>query len=242
MNTFFSQFLWVIFPYIMMTTFSVGHIYRYNKDQFGWSAKSSEFLEKRTLKWGSPLFHWGILAAFFGHVAGIIIPLGFYNFLAVPDHLYHFGAVWIGGIAGIVSLVGILIILYRRVNFQRIRLHVTKMDWVIGFLLLIIIAEGVYVTVIANNVIGRFDYRSTIGPWFRSLFSFTPDPRYMVDVPFSFKLHILSAFLLFGLWPFSRLVHFWSLPLEYFNRSYIVYRSRNFSRVYESLKRPREQE
>lgn len=232
-----DQFLWLIFPYLMLTTFVVGHFYRYNADQYGWSAKSSEILEKKMLKWGSILFHYGIILAFFGHVAGILVPKWVFPMLGIDDHLYHLGAVWFGGTIGIVTLVGIIILYYRRVFSKRVHYQSSKMDWVILIILLVVILEGVYVTIIYNTTVGEFDYRSTIGPWFRGILTFTPDPSLMVNVPFSYKLHVFTGFLLFGILPFTRLVHIWSLPLEYLSRRYIIFRSQNFLRTLHIIKK-----
>ncbi|MFT9486733.1 MAG: respiratory nitrate reductase subunit gamma [Tepidibacillus sp.] len=231
-----EQFLWVIFPYVTITIFILGHIYKYNRDQIGWSARSSEIMEKRLLKWGSPLFHYGIIFAFFGHVAGILVPKSVYEALRVPDELYHLGAVAIGGVVGVMALIGLVILVIRRLTVSRIRLFTQRMDWFTEFVLLLVVFQGVYVTVIRNFLVGEFDYRSTVGPWFRSLFTFSPDPTLMRDVPLSFQIHILLAFLLFALWPFTRLVHLWSLPLEYLKRNYISYRSLNFLRTFRLTK------
>ena len=231
-----DQFLWVIFPYITLTIFVLGHIYRYNTDQIGWSAKSSEIMEKRLLRWGSPLFHYGIIFAFFGHVAGVLIPKWVYELLMVPDELYHFGAVFIGGLVGVIALVGLVILMIRRMTVSRVRLFTERVDWITIIVLLLVVFQGVYVTVIRNFLVGGFDYRSTIGPWFRSLFTFSPNPELMVAVPVSFQIHVLLAFLLFAMWPFTRLVHLWSLPLEYLKRRYISYRSLNFLRSFKLSK------
>jgi len=234
--TVIDQFLWVIYPYLMLTTFVVGHIYRYNTDQFGWSAKSSEFLEKPLLKWGSTLFHWGIIFAFFGHVAGILVPKWIYPALGITDYMYHLGAIYGGGLFGLITIVGIIILTYRRMSILRIRVHSTLMDWVVGISLLITISLGVYVTIIRNTLVETFDYRSTIAPWFRGLLTFSPDPTLMINVPLSYQLHVFFAFLIFGLFPFTRLVHMWSLPLEYLKRSYIIFRSNNFFRMHRENK------
>ncbi|MFV9510108.1 respiratory nitrate reductase subunit gamma [Tepidibacillus sp. LV47] len=234
--TLLDQFLWVIFPYVTLTIFILGHIYKYNRDQIGWSARSSEIMEKRLLRVGSPLFHYGIIFAFFGHVAGILIPKWVYEALGIPDELYHLGAVVIGGLVGIIALVGLVILVIRRMTVSRIRLFTQRMDWVTELVLLLVVFQGVYITVIRNFLIGEFDYRNTIGPWFRSLFTFSPDPTLMKDVPVSFQIHVLLAFLLFAMWPFTRLVHLWSLPLEYLKRNYISYRSLNFLRTFKISK------
>jgi nitrate reductase gamma subunit len=222
-----NQFLWVIFPYLMIMVFLVGHIYCYNMNQLEWTAKSSEFLEKKSLKYGSMLFHIGILLVFLGHIAGLLIPKSFMEMVGVSEALYHTGAVYGGGFAGILTLVGILILLNRRLTNKRVRLTSDKSDIVTVILIFLIIAIGLYNTVIGNRLHPNFDYRETISPWVRGLITFTPDPSLMKTVPFGFKLHIFITFILIGIWPFTRLVHVWSIPLSYFKRSYIVYRRRS---------------
>lgn len=207
-----DQFLWVIFPYLALATFVIGHIYRYVYDQYGWTAKSSEMLEKRLLMWGVLLFHWGLALIFIGHVMGLLIPIGVYRNMGVSDENYHLLSLWGGAPAGFVTLAGILLLNLRRWFVRHVRVTSTRMDFATDALLLIVIALGmsaiigyrIYVDQV--KLPGEFEYRATIGPWFRSLFTFSPNPELMVDAPLIFQLHTLSAFLLFALWPFSRLV------------------------------------
>lgn len=221
----FAYFFWVAFPYISLTIFVLGHIYRYNHDQFGWSAKSSEFLSKDSLlKWGSKLFHWGIIFVFFGHVAGILVPKELYEFFGITDNMYHFAAVWIGGLAGVATVIGGFLLFLRRVTVKRIQRNGSKTDLYVLILLGAVVLTGFTNTVGYTATGGAFDYRETIGPWFRGILTFQPMPQLMVFAPIGFQLHIFAAFVLFAVWPFTRLVHVWSLPLEYLRRKYIVYR------------------
>lgn len=222
---FFEHFFWMSFPYIMLTMFVVGHICRYNTDQFGWSAKSSEILEKKQLKWGSILFHYGIIFVFFGHVAGLLIPKSFYDAIGITDHMYHFGAVWIGGIAGLATIIGVLLLMIRRFSVKRIFLHSTYRDLLVLILLTMIIVSGFVNTVWYTGRGVAFEYRNTISPWFRGILTLNPIPALMTGAPLGFKIHVVLAFLLFGIWPFTRLVHVWSLPLEFLGRRYVVYRA-----------------
>nr|WP_269153300.1 respiratory nitrate reductase subunit gamma [Neobacillus sedimentimangrovi] len=225
MITYFDIFLWVVVPYISLTIFVLGHIYRYNTDQFGWSAKSSEFLHKDALlKWGSILFHYGIIFVFFGHVAGVLIPKGFYDAIGISEEMYHFGAVWFGGLAGVATVIGGFLLTVRRMTNKRVARNSAKMD------LLTLLWIGVVVVIGFTNTVGytasggEFDYRTTIGPWFRGILTFRPYPDLMAYAPIGFQLHVFAAFILFALWPFTRLVHVWSLPLEYLTRKYVLYR------------------
>ncbi len=221
----FDQFLWVILPYIVFTIFIGGHIYRYNHDQFGWTSKSSEILEKKELRLGSTLFHWGIIFVFFGHVMGILIPEGFYETIGVSEEKYHIVALAGGIPAGLAAIIGLLILIHRRLTVKRVKMTSSRGDFIALFFLAIVVLTGLSSTFLNIDSNG-FDYRTAIGPWFRSLLTFQADPSYMDNVPIWFKIHILAALGIFLVWPFTRLVHVFSLPLRYLNRSYVVYRKR----------------
>jgi nitrate reductase gamma subunit len=223
-----DYFLWVVVPYLSLTIFVLGHIYRYNTDQFGWGAKSSEFLHKdNLLKWGSILFHYGIVFVFFGHVAGVLIPKGVFDFFGITEHMYHFGAFWFGGLAGVATVIGGFLLTARRLTNKRVSRNGRAIDLITLLWLGVVIVVGFTNTVGYTASGGEFDYRETIGPWFRGVLTFRPFPELMAFAPIGFKLHVFTAFLLFALWPFTRLVHVWSLPLEYLGRKYVVYRKMN---------------
>lgn len=219
-----DQFLWVIFPYLCIVVFIVGHIYRYRHDQFHWTAKSSEFIEKKQLKLGSLMFHLGIMPVIAGHIAGLGIPKSWMEAMGVNEHLYHIGAVYIGSLFGFLTLGGMLLLTARRLTIKNVRKLSSASDIIVNLLLLFIVFMGLYSTVVTNVVEPSFDYRSTISIWFRDLFMLRPDAALMMHVPVSFKIHIVAGFLIFALWPFTRLVHVWSVPLNYVGRSYILYR------------------
>ncbi len=221
----FEQFLWIVLPYLILTIFIFGHIYRYQHDQFGWSSKSSELLEKKLLRLGSNLFHFGIIFVFGGHVMGLLIPIEVYEMLGVNEHQYHNIAL-LGGIpAGLAATAGILILFYRRMTVRRLIATSTKGDWASLLFLTIVILSGMSATFLNINSHG-FDYRTTIGPWLRGILTFRPDASLMTEVPMWFKIHLLAVLGLFAAWPFTRLVHVFSVPLRYLSRSYVVYRKR----------------
>lgn len=218
-------FLWVVFPYISLTIFVLGHIYRYNKDQFSWTAKSSQFLEQKRLKFGSTFFHWGIIFVFFGHVAGLLVPKAFYDWLGITDDMYHFGAFWLGGLAGVATVIGGLALFTRRVSIRRVAKNSSVSDYVSLVVLGAVVLVGFSSTVGYTVSGGSFDYRETISPWIRGILIFRPMPELMAYAPLGFQLHVLGAFALFAIWPFTRLVHVFSFPLGYLRRNYVVYRS-----------------
>ena len=88
--------LWVVVPYVSLAIFVVGHYWRYRYDKFGWTTRSTQLYERRLLRWGSPLFHFGILAVFLGHVMGLGIPKSWTEAIGVSEGLYHFLAVSVG--------------------------------------------------------------------------------------------------------------------------------------------------
>ncbi len=221
----YEQFLWIVLPYIVLTIFIGGHVYRYQHDQFGWTSKSSELLEKKLLRLGSNLFHWGIIFVFGGHVMGLLIPVSVYETMGVSEHQYHTIAL-IGGVpAGIAATIGILILLYRRMTVRRLLATSTKGDWVSLIFLIIVILSGMSATFFNIDSNG-FDYRTTIGPWLRGVLLFHPDATLLTSVPVWFKVHMIAAMGIFAAWPFTRLVHVFSVPLRYLSRSYVIYRKR----------------
>lgn len=224
----FEIFLWGAFPYISLGVLVVGLIWRYRTDQFGWTSRSSELHEHAILRAGSPLFHVGILMVAGGHFVGLAIPNTWTEALGLSEEAYHLGATVLGTFAAVLTIVGIGALLYRRRMNRSVFLATTTNDKIMYVFLALPIALGTWATV-QNQIFGDahgYDYRETISPWLRSIFTLQPEIALMGDVPISFKLHVLSGFLLLIIWPFTRLVHVLSAPLGYSTRPYVVYRSR----------------
>jgi nitrate reductase gamma subunit len=221
-------FVWLVLPYVSLTVFVVGHWWRYRHDQFGWTSRSTQLLESRLLAWGSTLFHYGALAAILGHVAGILVPKSFTSSLGISENAYHHLSGIAGGIAGLVCLVGFGILTFRRTKIRRIRVTTSLADVVVFVLLGVLIVLGDAIT-FGYTVFGSgYDYRESVGPWFRQLW-YDPHPSVMADAPIAYQLHAAIPWLLYVVWPFSRLVHVWSYPLQYLGRPYILYRTRHGS-------------
>ena len=135
-------------------------------------------------------------------------------------------AVSVGALAGLATVVGMAILVYRRRTTGPVFSATTRMDKVMYLFLAAVIVLGLYNTV-ASNVFGHYDYREGVSVWFRGIFRFDLHPDLMGEAPLGFQLHGLVAMALFALWPFTRLVHVFSAPLGYLTRPYIVYRSRD---------------
>jgi nitrate reductase gamma subunit len=220
-----SLYVWLVLPYVSLAVFLVGHWWRYKRDQFGWTSRSTQLLESRLLAWGSTLFHYGALAVIGGHVVGILIPAGVTGRFGISETDYHHLSGYAGGAAGIVCLAGFGILAFRRSTVHRVRITTTVADVVVFVLLGLLIGLGDGLT-LGYNVAGHgYDYRQTVGPWFRTLF-YDPHPSLMARAPVGYQVHAALPWLLYAVWPFSRLVHVWSYPLQYLGRPYILYRSR----------------
>ncbi len=220
--------LWGVLPYVMVVALIGGSIWRYRYDQFGWTTRSSQLYESRLLRIGSPLFHFGILAVIAGHFFGLVIPLSWTEAIGMSQDFYHFNALFVGGVAGIGTLGGTAILIYRRRRIGPVFMATTKNDKLMYVVLTAAIVFGLWTT-LASVFIGDHghNYRETVAPWFRSLFIFQPAIAAMAAAPFSFHLHTLVGMVLFMIWPFTRLVHAFTAPLHYLFRPYIVYRSRD---------------
>lgn len=223
-----DTFLFVVLPYACLAVFIVGHVWRYRSDQFGWTSRTSQVFEKKWLRLGSPLFHFGALFAILGHVGGLMIPETWTRAIGISDHAYHVIAVAAGTVAGVVLCAGLVILLIRRfVYSERVRLVTTPMDTVLYLLLTAEIVIGMWQTVAINVFGSGYEYRGTISVWFRGLFVFQPDAGLIASAPVVYQAHAVLACLLLAVWPFTRLVHVWSVPFGYLTRPYVVYRRRN---------------
>jgi nitrate reductase gamma subunit len=213
--------IYTAFPYICLTVFVVGHAYRYVTDRYRWTSRSSEVLEKKSLFYGSLLFHWGIVLTFLGHAGGLLIPQRFYDLLGIRAAIHLSVAYWMGLAVGIPAFAGCLLLLWRRISNARVKAAGTVNDVVTLTGLVLVVGLGLY-----NVLFGHYDVLYSLAPWIRGIVTFTPDAELMRPVPLSYKLHVLAAWALLAYSPFSRLVHIWSVPLVYFVRRRIVFRRR----------------
>jgi nitrate reductase gamma subunit len=221
-----STLVWIVLPYTCLVVFVAGHVWRWRHDQFGWTTHTSQLLENRLLRLGSPLFHLGAFGVIGGHAMGLLIPASWTAFLGISGHTYHLVSVTGGTITGIMLVVGLALLIARRFISGRIRRVTTTMDRILYAALTVMVVLGMSGTVAVNLLGEGYDYRETIAVWFRGIFWLQPDPSLMSGAPLVFRLHAIGGFLFLALWPFTRLVHVWSAPLAYLWRPYVVYRRR----------------
>lgn len=205
-----------ILPYIALgLAISIGLI-RYIKKGFSYSSLSSQFLEGKDLFFNSLLWHYGIIALFFGHLLGLLIPAQIRLFSSIPIRLY----IMEGGalMFGFSCLIGIIGLIQRRMANPRIRSITSGMDMIILLLLFVQVILGVTIAIFYRW--GSVWYLSSAVPYLRSLLIFKPDLTMILPLPIIIKLHIINAFLILGVFPFTRLVHMLVVPFNYLFRPY----------------------
>lgn len=210
--------LFIAFPYVAFALAVAVGLYRYFFDRFSYSSISSQFLENRAVFWGSVPWHYGILAILLAHLAALFFPGQWGGILASPIRLY---IMEITGLAlASLALVGIVILCLRRLSNVRVAAVTTTMDWV--FLAALLGQVGLGLTVAFFFRWGSEWYLFTAVPWLVSLATFNPQIETLVALPLLVKLHMLGAFVLVALFPFTRLVHFVTFPITYLWRPYQV--------------------
>jgi nitrate reductase gamma subunit len=219
--------LWIIVPYVAAAVFVVGHWWRYRHDQFSWTSRSTQLLDRRVLGWASPVFHYGALAAVGGHIIGLCIPPSVTSTVGISEQTYRWIAGIAGGLAGLATLVGFFGLVYRRATSDRVRRTTTRSDYLTYALLTVLIVLGCWMTFTHTLITSHpHNYRDTIAVWWRSLFYFHPNVSAATSAPVVYQLHAIIAWVFWASFPFSRLVHAWSIPLQYIGRPYILYRRR----------------
>ena len=220
--------LWSVLPYIAISSFVIGLIWRFKYDKFNWTTRSSQIYEGKLLSIAGPLFHLGLFAVIGGHVVGLLVPQNVTDSLGLSHQAYHLGAVTMGGAAGIATLLGISLLIYRRRTTAMVFAQTTKNDKTMYIFLVSTLLAGSAATLSSAGVIGEeHNYRETVSPWVRSILTLSPNGELMMASPIAFRVHALVAMSLFIIWPFTRLVHSLSAPVGYLFRPSIVYRTRD---------------
>lgn len=223
-----NNFLFGIYPYIALVVFFVGSLVRFDREQYTWKSDSSQLLKRGQLRWGSNLFHIGILGIFFGHLGGLLTPAEVWHVLGVSAAQKQLTAIVAGGIAGLLCLVGLVLLLHRRLTEPRIRVTTRAMDLAVLILLLAQLLLGLYSISVSMQHLDGAEMLKLMA-WAQHLVTFRGDAAsYVADVALVFKLHIVLGMTIFVLFPFSRLVHIWSgfASIAYVWRPYQVVRRR----------------
>jgi nitrate reductase gamma subunit len=206
-----NELLFGVLPYVVAVLAIVVTIVRWRGRQFSVSSLSSQLLESRRLYWGSIPFHWGLVIILTGHLVALVVPEAFQLWNGDPLRLLLLEAtglalaVWAG--------FGVVVLIHRRLTNARIRVVTTPMDLVVLGLVAAQILTGIWVAV--GMRFGSFWGTSVAVPYVRSLIVFQPQPEYVDAMPVAFKVHVLLFFAFLAVFPFTRLVHIITFPLQY---------------------------
>jgi len=223
-----QQFLYGIYPYIAGTVFLLGSLIRFDREPYTWRADSSQLLSRKDLRLGSNLFHIGILAIFFGHLFGLLIPHQAFTALGISDLTHQHLAIWIGSLFGIVCMIGGVLLWRRRMFNPRVRATSRFMDIFILTWLLITLGFGLLTIPFSlyDAVHGNATEMVLLTRWVQGIATLQPDPAYLDGVRLIYKLHLFFGLTVFLLFPFTRLVHVWSAPITYLWRPYQIVRTK----------------
>jgi nitrate reductase gamma subunit len=229
MMQYVEHFLFGIYPYIGLSVFLVGSLVRFERGQYTWRSGSSQMLRTSQLRWGSNLFHIGILFLFAGHFVGLLTPHWLYEHFITPG-AKQMVAVFSGGIAGTICFIGLTLLLHRRLTDARIRATSSPMDIAILLVLWLQLVLGL-VTLPYSIQHSDGGTMLALSEWAQRIVTFRGGAAELVSaVDWPFKLHLVLGITIFVLFPFSRLVHIWSAPVGYVFRSYQVVRRRSPAR------------
>jgi len=227
MMIYLNEFFFGVFPYIAGTVFLLGSLVRYDKSQYTWRTGSSQLLSNTpSFRIANYLFHIGIILLFFGHFFGLLTPPAVYHALGLSTSAKQIMAVVAGGFFGLVCLAGIVILVHRRTTDPRVRRTGSKMDMFILYLLFAQLLTGLFtITVSSQHLDGAVMLQITA--WAQSLVTFQPDAAdTILDLHWAYKTHMFLGMIMFLIFPFTRLVHIWSVPYGYIGRAYQIVRRR----------------
>jgi nitrate reductase gamma subunit len=228
MSDFVHQLLFGIYPYVCLAVFLLGSLVRFEREQYTWKSDSSQLLRRGQLRWGSNLFHIGILMLFFGHLFGMLVPMDFYHALGLSTPAKQMLAISAGAIFGVMCLVGLVLLVHRRLAEARIRATSTPMDifillWILATLLLGLV-----------SILFSLQHREggvmlLLVQWAQHIATLRGGAAdFIREVPWIYRVHLFFGLTVFLLFPFSRLVHVWSGfgALAYLTRAHQIVRSR----------------
>jgi nitrate reductase gamma subunit len=230
MNATLNTFLFVVYPYVCLGVFVMGSLTRFDRDQYTWKSDSSQLLRARQLRWGSNLFHGGILFLFFGHLFGQLTPHWLYeHFITAPQK--QLVAVVAGGIAGAACFVGLSMLLHRRLFDPRIRLTSHRTDIAILVILWVQLVIGLTTLPSSLHHVSEPTTMLRLAEYLQGVATFRPNAALVDGIEWHFQVHMLLGMTIFLLFPFSRLVHIWSGfgSVAYLFRPYQLVRSRRLN-------------
>jgi len=214
-----TEFLFGSFPYAAVLLAVAAGVVRYFSDRFSFTSHSTQFLENRWLFWGSIPWHYGILTVLLGHLLAALFPGAWGGLIGSPLRLFLVEAT--GFALGLLALFGCAALLMRRLLRPRLLAVTTTVDWILLLVLLLQVASGVYIAWTYRW--GAAWYLHTAVPWLGSLVRLRPETALVASLPWAVKFHLVNAFVLVAVLPFTRLVHLFTVPVSYAWRPYLLF-------------------
>lgn len=222
-----NDFVFGIYPYICLAVFFAGSLLRFDRDQYTWKSDSSQLLRTGTLRWGSYLFHIGVLFLFFGHFVGMLTPHAIYEHF-ISAGAKQLMAIISGGMAGLLGIIGLSLLLHRRLTDPRIRATSKTSDIVLLWLLWVQLALGLATLPLSLQHLDG-SMMMVLADWGQRIVTFRSGAAdLLINASWVFKAHMFLGMTVFLIFPFTRLVHVWSgfASLAYVLRPYQMVRSR----------------
>ena len=214
-----TNLIWGVYPYVAFTLFFTVPVIRMVFRPYSFTTRASGLFNRQVQGWAMHLFHWGILAVLLGHISGFIggsLGLDFW-----VDPVFY----WLALIGGLMTLTGAVIALVRRIVVPEVRAMSSQLDdYLVLVFLIAILGIGLY-QVIFDEIFGLV---YAAAPWFASIWAFSPEPDLMEGTSLLTRIHVFLALTFFAYFPFTKLVHFWTLPVNYFVRPYQLMRTNRF--------------
>lgn len=225
-NEYVNTLLFGVYPYVCLSILLIGSLIRFDREPYTWKSDSSQMLRKGQLRLGSNLFHYGVIIVILGHFAGFLAPHWTIDWALSPI-AHQLLAMVVGGIAGVVAIIGLTILLARRLGDPRIRLNSRKWDIAVALMLWLQLALGLLTVPLSAFHMDGVLFE-TLTSYVKGIVTFDASvAATMIDVPLTYKLHILLGFTLFLVSPFTRMIHIWSGigSLAYLFRPYQIVRT-----------------
>ncbi len=221
------------YPYLCLTVFLLGSLLRFDREQYTWRSGSSQLLRRGQLMWGSNLFHVGILVIFLGHFVGLLTPIWVFDALGISHEFKQSMAIIVGGVAGVACLIGITLLVHRRLFDARIRTTSSFGDIAILLLLNVQLLLGLATIPVSLQHLDG-DEMVRFMSWAQGILTLQPGvSAYVADANPIFKLHLFLGMTIFLVFPFTRLVHAWSVPIWYLGRpGYQIVRTRDKAKAH----------
>lgn len=230
MTAWIDNLLFGLYPYICLAVFFIGSWARFDRDQYTWKSDSSQLLRRGSLRWGSNLFHVGVLVLFFGHFVGMLTPHALYEpFMSAGAK--QIMAMVVGGVAGTLGFIGVTLLLHRRLTDARIRATSKTSDILLLWVLWVQLALGLAtIPLSAQHLDGSM--MMLLAEWAQRIVTFRGGAvELLANAGWVFKAHMFLGMTVFLIFPFTRLVHVWSGfgTLAYITRPYQLVRARRMN-------------